>query len=372
MNLLNHNARGLFSRLRVCRFSLPPAACFLCGLFAASAQAIDVTEGINFAGPSQNFNLGLTVKGPANPDGTLQPFGKITVFGDGEFHELDVDAGFFDISSHQDIDIPFQEVNLSLNPDTVTFSSSPVGSATLGFDNVTLDNATLANTEINFNNSTTWNFAFDQITFDIDVSGLLGNVKLRLDITGSITALSFTQDPGTVSAGIVTNLPGVLVADYEISVTAEIDEVIGDFGFDLGEIFSLDDSTDSAVDLPGGLVLTDLGGGAPSDLKVDYGLDLSPLPSSFLTFPFSQPETTVSQIQGHGTGNVDLNLTYSIEANLVLDNVLYALNDTLVGVVVPEPCSLGMLGLGILSSAAIWRRRRTKQVVNPPDQVRQL
>ncbi|NOY41229.1 MAG: PEP-CTERM sorting domain-containing protein [Planctomycetes bacterium] len=318
---------------------------FLGSLFAASAHAADVTGGVNFGGPTQDFSLDLSVT----------PGSTITVSGSGVYHL--VHNFLFNVD--QDINIPLQTRPISLNPDTITFSSDPVGSATVGFDNVSLANGTLSDTIIDFRNGATWNFQFDPIIFDVDIEDVADGVELRLDISGSITAFSFEQDPGTepVASNGIYSLPGFFVAGYNTSITAELTDVLG-VDFDLGEISSTSNTSNIAENLPGAMTLTDLGGPVPSDLGVDLDLDLSGLPPALLTFPLDT-SGQVSQVEGHSTGNLDLTVDYVVDADLVLSNLLYALNGSLAGVVVPEPGSFVLMSVGMFG-ASTWRRRRRK------------
>lgn len=317
----------------------------VCGFFSASAHGVDVTAGINFAGPSQDFSLGLEIK----------PGSTINVVGDGRYHVFDTFLG----SSHLDIDIPNQTVALSLNPNKTVLVSDPTGSATIGFDNVTAGNATLANTVIDFRNGATWNFAFNPIVFNLDIEAI-GNVGLKLDIAGSITAFTFTQDAGSVvSAGPFGGLPGDLVVSYNLTVDARAQDVIGGVDFDLGEIASISDTTISNQNLPAATTLTEVPGLYPRDLKTELALDLTGLPSDFLTFPFSVTDS-VSQNEGHGAGNLDLNINFIIDAELAISDLFYFLNDTLTGVIIPEPSTLTLLGFGVFGSVFIRRRRRTR------------
>lgn len=302
---------------------------------AASALAAQESAPVTFSGPAQQFSIGLGAS--AN----------VTVEGHGNYHVTEVFGGL-----HETITIPHQTRSLDLNPTTLT--SNPVGGATIGFDQGTLANPTLADLNVDFRNGAAWNFAFNPIVFDLDVEDV-GNVGLRLNLFGSIGQISFAADPGAVPASPGYGIPGQFTTAISGTVTAVAQDVIGGVDFDLGQIASLDSMNVSSFVLPGSMALSTNGPPYPSILFADLDLNLP------ISVPLSISQSGhIEQVEGHGSGNVDLFLDYSIDGNLILSNLNYSLHGFANDAVVPEPGSFALAGLGGVG-LLVWCRKRGKR-----------
>jgi hypothetical protein len=306
----------------------------LCALvlaaLAAGAKAQPTTAPVTFSGPDQQFSLGLGASGDA------------TVSGNGVYRL--VDNNFLKI--REQIDIPQQTRPLQMS---TTLVSNPAGSATIGFDNPSLANGTLANLNVDFRNGAGWGFAFTPMVFDVNVQDV-GNIGLRLEISGSVTGLSFVADPGATP--LLTAAPGTWTANISGHVTGVAQDVIGGADFDLGELTTFDTTGSVVFPFISNTLLASAGPPNPSDLTVDLGFLLP------LSIPISLDTSGhVDHVEGPGTGNLDLFVDYSINGDLTFSNLDYALHGTIPGVLVPEPSSFVLAGLAACG-LFVWRRKR--------------
>ncbi len=327
MNPLFHRHRGV---PRAARLALLGGVLIALLASAVPALAVSSAHNISFSGPGQTFGLDLAV------DGT------ITLNGNGLIH---VNEGF--LSSHKDFVIPVQTHPLVMN---TTLTSNPAGTATVSFDSETLANRRVGPVNVDFRNGAPWNFAFAPVFADVDVE-TIGNVDLRLDMTGSVTQFSFNAPPPSVSANPFFFLPGQLTLAITGTVTGIAQDVIAGIDIDLGVLTTINETEIIDIPLPGQMSLTPSGGPFPQDVGVVLAAAI----------PISIPLTidtmgNVVDIQGHGSGNVDINsLDYTIDADLIFSNLNYHLESTIPNALVPEPSTLVLTALAVVGLLA--RRR---------------
>jgi hypothetical protein len=300
---------------RISFFFFPVLAAAILASTAGTALAADVNTGVAFAGPEQDFSLTVSFNGTLTGTGNgrlkdVYPFG-----GDEAFTINDSSP-------------------VVLNP--TTFVSDPVGTATIGHDNVTLDDRTLANLDVDFRNGANWPFQFNPIDIDVDFDNL-GNQTLRFDISGAITQFDFLQDPGAVPAPYSYTAPGTADTTVHTVVTAKMLDILFGMDIDLGEVANDNSQNSSDLDLLGYMTLASLGGLFPQDMLAELELNI---PLSF-TFPVTLTDTVVES-----NGDYDLTMNYTLNGTYTLSNLLYHLEDTAEGAIVPEPTSLVLLALG--------------------------
>jgi hypothetical protein len=171
---------------------------------------------------------------------------------------------------------------------------------------------------------------------------------------------------GTLNGGLNANIGGNLDVDI-------LGLNVGSFNINLPQTFNISESTP----LPGLATLADL---QPTsydtvnydDLQATFGL--LPGGSGILNidFPLSTSGTaaltTVTTITttlaGVGvtiTANVTGTVTFGIVATLQASNLGYQLQDSVAGVVAPEPGSIVLLFLGLASAAPLMLRRFRKR-----------
>lgn len=242
-------------------------------------------------------------------------------------------------------------------------------------------------------------FALSQLTgtgntsLDLGLFDLNFGTEVRARPTGNIKNVRYTQSAGTDFLSIpgtatptgtqdqtTTYLPAGAVGNFQAGFDAGLAmdatltlSVLGlfdipfDFGF--GTINFLDTSGSTLFPLVGGAVLQDLNpngyDGLPTgdDLRVtisDGGI-LGNIPLSFnLSTSGSIPVIYDTDISALGiTADVDVrgSVSYSISAVLTASNTSFQLQDTIENVVIPEPSTWCLAGLGLAGLLPLVRRR---------------
>jgi len=291
--------------------------------------------------------------------------GSIFISGSGRI--IDVGSGIDDITF--DLTTGGQTIPLSLNgpgnSGVVSFNSTPRGGASLDFDrsNPSGPGRTISDFNVDFRDGANFNFGFNTVVVqvDADIDLVVGSTSTRLglalDIDASLNQFLFNQTPGNVTsiAGAGGFLaPGQITAGITAEINAAIQDIIldTDVTVDLGNLGQFEESIISDFGLIGVETLTPQGppgGPFPQDLLAEIAADLSLFPLDFEIFE----QGTAVETQG----DTRFNINFTIQGTLRLSNLTYNLRDTLEAVVVPEPNSFFLVGLG-LSGLLAGRRRR--------------
>ena len=312
------------------RFSPAFSGMLLIAMFALldtafqSAFANSTTSAVIFNGPEQDFSL------------TISFNGTLTVNGTGQLKDVLPFGGDVDFAIDDSSPVVLQET---------TFASDPDGTATIGYDKVTANDKMLADLDVDFRNGADWSFQFDPTDIDVDFD-IIGTQTLRFEILGAITQFDFLQDPGAVPATPGYSAPGTAETTLEGTISAAFQDVALGTDIDLGEVAGLNESSSSDLDLFGGMTLTSLGGLFPRDMLAELDLNL---PIS-LTFPVDLEGTA-----NESNDDFQLNMNYSLTGSVTLSNLLYHLEDTVAGALVPEPASLALFLFGAFQ--VLLRRR---------------
>lgn len=233
------------------------------------------------------------------------------------------------------------------------------------------------------------------INGNTSIGTILGDINIDTTVRGALNAslnnLAYTQDANTdflvgggtrVSPGganqttsYFAGAPGAITANLDASIDAEAEFSILfgliDIPFSLGS-FDLSEALNEQLALVGLATLEDLNpgdwNGPPNfdDLRVtinDAGI-LSLLPLSFdLNTTATVPITLDSDFDAFVTTfDLDVNGTASISATIHFEvsGLAYQVQDTIEGVVIPEPSSVCLALLGLACVAPALRRRLKK------------
>jgi len=278
------------------------------------------------------------------------------------------------------------------NPSPATFPPSVLTGADLTNLNVTLvqpGGPTATSNTLTINGSG----GIPISLFGLDLGSIPVDAQLNGSATAGINSLGYTQTSGdglsgpgspgtplnqTSSYGMNFGNWGTLNGGLNANIGGNLDVDIlglnvGSFNINLPQTFNISESTP----LPGLATLADL---QPTsydvvnydDLQATFGL--LPGGSGILNidFPLSTSGTaaltTVTTITttlaGVGvtiTANVTGTVTFGIVATLQASNLGYQLQDSVAGVVAPEPGSIVLLFLGLASAAPLMLRRFRKR-----------
>ena len=288
------------------------------GLVSAN-RALAVTVPINFTGTEQNFDATIDLTGNLFADGTgsvvntkkvIEPF-KFTA--------------------------PLNHP-LSLFGGAVTTSSDPITDpAGTTFDLPAADDIDgISALNLDLLNGTTADFALDTIFLTTNSTvNLLKSISI--DLSGTLTDLRFTQTGAAVLAGGAGS--GTFSVDGELSAT--IDNLLASI---FGLLFvPIDPQSISApFTLTGSWTST----GPSNNVKVtlDSAIDFN-IPLSLLT----NLTTSITDVL-----SLTISSTIDLAASLTIGTTLHLEQS---GIVIPEPGSMVLLGLGLLAFAPLAVRR---------------
>lgn len=320
-------------------------------------------------------------------------------------------------SQGADVNIPAQNIAISANKATV--NSTPTGSASLtlwdeqtgGFDPggdgsnpnpgaklpSTLANADLTGLNVSFINGPGASLTTNQI--QINGNGQLNNVlglfDIPLDVTingqanASLNSLGFTQTSGDAILG--SGIPGSLVPGANasntytlfnngllngggnVSVGGDVNiSILGGLinpSFNLGNLINESVNLSSGFPLVGVTTLADLNPGGydtvnHDDLQTTIALNiaggaipfaLSSTGSAILSTVTTLTTNLVAPVTI--TARVSGTVTFGILASLEAGNFAYQLQDSIAGVVAPEPGSVVLMLVGLAAAMPLLVRR---------------
>jgi len=328
-----------------------------------------------FSGPQQSFTASLTAGGSA----TLSGYGTYYSWVGWPFNTW----GSVTISFNN------QTVPIGLNPDTTNIDKDPMGNGKsrleAGWNNPwpPLGGGRLGDLNItDFMGGSPQGLALDRVTLDGTVNTVFGDipVELRLDGSGSVSNMSFNMLTNPAATWYVSGSypnptkyswigAGVVGTDYGIALTGEL-EVWGLFTVNLGTLASMSghldygDPNDQGTWLPliGDMTYTDLELGGPYPHDVQVWIDVLPDPNALfpLTIPFTTTGSyTYNSYTGPGSSYYVMSFNYNFAGSLTIDDVNLDLYATITNILVPEPLTVAVFGVGAgLLSLARRRSRR--------------
>jgi len=288
------------------------AALSLVGLaLAVAAPARAVTVPINFTGTEQNFDATIDLTGNlfaagsgavVNTKNKVEPFKFTAPFN----HPLTLFGGPIAISSDPKTD-----------PLGTTFDISPAGQLVSTTD-----------LDVDFLNGQTADFALD--TLFLTTNSTVSLLKsISIDVSGTLTGLSFDQTGASVVVGGPTS--GTFAVDGNLN--ANIDNLLAVvFG-----LLQVPVGTQS-ISLPGALTGSWATSGPANNTKItlDGVIDLN-VPISLLT----NLTTSLTDVL-----SLTISSTVDLAGSLTV-SVAYHLEQSGINLVIPEPSSIVLLGLGI-------------------------
>jgi hypothetical protein len=314
-------------------------------------------------------NIGL---GPAN-GGSIGTFSATVALGSGSTLALGNNAisGNYKqhivfINTNTGFSASNQTAGLSLSPSTVSMSTiNSSGTANLTYDPHTPPSPI----HLNSMSANLSDGAIAGLTINsspINMSTSIGTFALTPTFNGTLSGVSFTStsDTDITTGGAI--IPGNFTVILNGSVTGSL-SVLG-IPISIGTLFTL--PTNTAVTFAGGLptilALSDTGvphGGNPNqffpnNMLADFSQNLGSLqiPFSFVA-PLATSQTFSVGSSSSGVTSINIQNT-TLTANIVLSNLQYHMNGTVNGVLIPEPSSLVLGGIGFAGLLGLAIRRR--------------
>jgi hypothetical protein len=288
------------------------------GLVSAS-RALAVTVPINFTGTEQNF------------DATIDLTGNLFADGSGSVVNTKNKVEPFKFT-------PPLEHPLSLYGGAIVVGSDPITDpAGTTFDLPAADQiANIAALNLDLLNGTTADFALDTVTITTNSTVTLLKA-ITIDLSGTLADLRFTQTGAAILNG--TGGSGTFSVDGELS--ASIDNLLA-VVFGILQVPVDPQSISAPFTLTGTWTST----GPSNNVKValDANIDFS-IPLSLLT----NLTTSITDVL-----SLTISSTIDLAASLTVGTTLHLEQS---GIVIPEPGSMVLLGLGLLAFAPLAARR---------------
>jgi hypothetical protein len=327
------------------------AIALLASLLAVPAFAVPTTLSLPVTGTTPT--TGFTA--------TLEAFGTVTISGNGR---INTPVPIFNPNGSTSFTIPNQTRNVALQGGSVSVAANSAGNISFDYDTNanSLGILGLNSANINLLNGASVPFNFQNIDVSVSVSGV--NVTLSLATSGVLNQLAFNSsapgtvfDPGLAESGYL--LPGTLDVGGSINSSGSI------LGISLGSLLS-ESLNETGVDafgslggLPGVASLSPIATPNPlaDDLSANFALPDLGIPIESL---ITEGGTVVNNPGGGSFGSLrELTLNYQFNVGLRLTNVTYNVTGVAAdAVVVPEPGSILLAGLGLAGVVVLGARRR--------------
>jgi hypothetical protein len=288
------------------------------GLVSAN-RALAVTVPINFTGPEQNF------------DATIDLTGNLFADGSGAVVNTKAKVEPFKFTAPLDHPLALFGGPIVLSTDPIT---DPVGTT---FDLPAADEIDdISALNLDLLNGTTADFALD--TIFITTNSTVSLLKaISIDLSGTLADLRFTQTGAAILNG--TGGAGTFSVDGELS--ASIDNLLA-VVFGLLQVPVDPQSISAPFTLTGTWTST----GPSNNVKVTLDADIDfNIPLSLLT----NLTTSITDVL-----SLTISSTIDLAASLTVNTTLHLEQS---GIVIPEPGSMVLLGLGLLAFAPLAARR---------------
>jgi hypothetical protein len=329
------------------------ALALLASLVAVPAYAAPTTISLPVSGTTPT--TGFTA--------TLEAFGTVTISGNGR---INTPVPIFNPNGSTSFTIPNQTRDVALQGGTVSVAANSAGNISFDFDNNqnSLGILGLNSANIDLLNGASVPFNFQNIDVSVSVSGV--NITLSLATSGVLNQLVYNSSsagnlfsPGADQSGYL--LPGTLDVGGSINSTGSI------LGISLGSLLN-ESLNETGVDafgslggLPGTAALSSIVTPDPltDDLSANFALPDLGIP---IDTTITEGGTVVNNPGGGSFGSLrELTLNYQFNVGLRLTNVTYNVSGVASNaVVVPEPGSVLLAGLGLVGVVVLAVRRRHK------------